>query len=356
MKLRYVLTAMAVLSLFFSCDSITEMIDDVQPDQEQTGDGQQPDGENPDGEDPDDENPDIDKPGEDDNPGSDIDEPATGTGKGHKWFELPVIPDADENGVDDNDPTLYYAYHMCAGPEKDDKGMTARNYTVCYSSEYHCPVWVAAPRHEMYVGNSGRNDAYSKDPDIPSDIQYHEKSVGASGYSKGHMLGSAERTSSVATNRQVFYYTNIAPQKTSNFNTGGGAWNNLEDHIDDLVCRDTLYEVVGCYFEKFTDEYGQTSIPSVMSFCGRNDVSCPTMFYYALLRTKSGNTGRSVTECSSDELQCVAFCLRHTMENGHKPQEKDMMSISELEELTGFTYFPNVPNAPKDTFDPSDWL
>ena len=356
MNLKPILTALAVLSLFFSCDSIAEMIDDVQPDQEQTGDGQQPDGENPDGEDPDEENPDIDKPGEDDNPGSDIDEPATGTSKGHKWFELPVIPDADENGVDDNDPTLYYAYHMCAGPEKDDKGMTARNYTVCYSSEYHCPVWVAAPRHEMYVGSSGRNDAYSKDPDIPSDIQYHEKSVGASGYSKGHMLGSAERTSSVATNRQVFYYTNIAPQKTSNFNTGGGAWNNLEDHIDGLVCRDTLYEVVGCYFEKFTDEYGQTSIPSVMSFCGRDDVSCPTMFYYALLRTKSGNTGRSVIECSSDELQCVAFCLRHTMEKGHEPQKRDMMSISELEELTGFTYFPNVPNAPKDTFDPSDWL
>ena len=44
------------------------------------------------------------------------------------------------------------------------------------------------------------------------------------------------------------------------------------------------------------------------------------------------------------------------MEKGHKPQEKDMMSISELEELTGFTYFSNVPNAPKDTFDPSDWL
>ena len=348
MKIRYVLTTLAVLSMFFGCDFIAGLDDDMQHEQEeQQGTGDRPD---------DSENPDEENPDEGEDPDGDGEDPAPGTEKGHKWFELPVIPDDDENGVDDDDPSLYYAYHMCAGNETDDKGMRARNYTVCYSAEYHCPVWVAAPRHAMYEQkNAERTDAYAKDPDIPSDIQYHSKKTGG-GCNKGHMLGSAERLSSEATNRQVFYYTNIAPQLSSTFNTGGGAWNNLEEHIDGLVCRDTLYEVVGCYFEKFTDSYGKSTSPETISFGGRTDVSRPTMFYYALLRTKSGNTGRAVTECSSDELQCAAFCIRHTMEKGHKPQAKDMMSISELEELTGFTYFPNVPNAPKDTFNPSDWL
>ena len=72
------------------------------------------------------------------------------------------------------------------------------------------------------------------------------------------MLGSAERTSSSATNKQVFYYTNIAPQLSSGFNTGGGGWNLLEDWVDTQVCADTLYEVVGCYFDKYTDAYGYT--------------------------------------------------------------------------------------------------
>ena len=99
-----------------------------------------------------------------------------------------------------------------------------------------------------------------------------------------------------------------------------------------------------------------TLYPVTISFGGRDDVSRPTMFYYALLRTKSGDSGKSVTECSADELQCVAFCIRHTMEKGHKPQANDMMSISDLEKLTGFRYFTNVPQAPKDTFNPSDWL
>ena len=170
------------------------------------------------------------------------------------------------------------------------------------------------------------------------------------------MLGSAERTCSAGTNRQVFYYSNIAPQLSSGFNTGGGGWNLLEDWIDTKVCADTLYEVVGCYFEEFTDGYEKTQSPSTISFGGREDVSMPTMFYYAVLRTKGGNTGKRVEECSADELMCAAFVRAHVNElKGQRPSAKEMMSIADLEKITGFSYFSNVPNAPKDSFSPADW-
>lgn len=273
---------------------------------------------------------------------------------GMGWYELPGIVDADRNGICDTDKSLYYAYHICGGGEKDAHGNAIRNYTVCYSAAHHCPVWVAAPRHSLFSGSSKRSDAYQPDPNIPSAIQYHSKSTGG-GCNKGHMLGSKERTSSSSANRQVFYYSNIAPQDAASFNTGGGAWNNLEDFVDGLVVKDTLYEVVGCFFDTFEDAYGNVSEPKVISFGGRNDVSKPTMFYYALLRTKKGTTGKDVTECQADELQCVAFVISHTMEKGHKPRAGDMISISDLEALTGFKYFTNVPNAPKDTFKASDW-
>ena len=274
----------------------------------------------------------------------------------YNWAELPVIIDANNDGRDDNDSSLYYATHLCGGGEKNaQRNGTARNYTVCYSGSHHCPVWVAAPRHAMYEQkNTSRTDAYGRDPKIPSDIQYSSKSTGG-GCNKGHMLGSAERLCSAATNKQVFYYTNIAPQYSSTFNTGGGAWNNLEDHIDGLVCSDTLYTVIGCYFKSFSRN-GASASPSTIEFGGRSDVSCPTMFYYALLRTKKGDTGKSVHDCSADELQCVAFAICHKMAKGHKPEVADMMSVSDLERLTGFTYFPNVKNAPKSSFNSGDWL
>lgn len=260
----------------------------------------------------------------------------------------PELPTEDKNNSD-----YYYAHHYC--PDFKAGSYQARNYTVCFSAEHHCPVWVAAPRHSCYNGSANRTDAYGKDPQIPSNLQYNSKSTGG-GCNKGHMLGSAERTRSTAINRQVFYYTNIAPQYSSGFNTGGGGWNTLEDWIDGKVCADTTYLVIGTYFERFTDGYGETASPKKISFGGRSDVSCPTMFYIAALRTKRGNTGKSVLNCSKDELMCAAFVRAHS--NGLKGQKvtsREMMSIADLEKLTGHKFFVNVPNAPKESFTASEW-
>ena len=282
------------------------------------------------------------------------DVPPAAPGSQPGWAELPKmnISTSGSYMVNSKDASQYYAWHIC--PDVYGPGnKLARNYTVCYSAEHHCPVWVAAPRHSMYVGGSGRTDAYGRDPDIPADIQYYSKSTGG-GCNKGHMLGSAERTCSSGTNRQVFYYTNIAPQLSSGFNTGGGRWNVLEDFVDTQVCVDTLYEVLGCYFDDYTDKYGEKQVASTISFGGRDDVSMPTMFYYVLLRTKKGNSGKSVVNCSADELKCVAFVRSHVNVR-QAVSSTELMSVSALEAITGVTYFPNVPNAPKDTYKASDW-
>ncbi len=272
----------------------------------------------------------------------------------YPWAELPAMYDEDRNGVHDTDPNLYYATHFT--DLKSPSGGDARNYTVCFSGEHHCPLWVAAPRHQMYQNKgTNRTDDYGKDPKIPSSVQYNSKSTG-SGCNKGHMLGSAERLASRKTNQQVFYYTNIAPQLQSGFNNGGGGWNILESFVDGQVCSDTLYIVVGCYFDKFTDGYGHTASPKTISFGGRNDVDMPTMFYYALLRTKKGNTRKSLKNCSASEMKCAAFVRTHTNSlKGQKVSSKEMMSISDLEKITGVKYFENVPNAPKSSFTASDW-
>ena len=251
-------------------------------------------------------------------------------------------------------PDYYYAHHTVTDV-KNSKGENARNYTVCYSANHHCPVWVAAPRHKFWTGSAGKA-GYSVDPDIPSTIQPSSgASISDGSYNRGHMLGNADRSRSAQMRKQVSYYTNIALQKSSTFNTGGGAWNNLEDYIDGLVCSDTLYVVIGCYFDSFSKN-GASASPKTISFGGRDDVSCPTMFYYALLRTKGGSTGKRVQECSADELQCAAFTICHNMAKGHKPEAADMMSITELENLTGVKYFQNVPQAPKGSYMVSDWL
>ena len=282
--------------------------------------------------------------------------PTPGTSGKYGWYELPVISYRQSGSylIDNNDSKLYYAHHLCAGSEKGPGGKQARNYTVCFSAEHHCPVWVAAPRHKMYESGASRTNAYARDPNIPADIQYSSKNTGG-GCNKGHMLGSAERLSSTATNKQVFYYSNIAPQYSDTFNTGGGGWNTLEDWVDGQVCSDTLYVVIGAYFEKYTDKRGYTDSPATITYGGRSDVHRPTMFYYILMRTKSGSSGKALSQCSASEIKCAAFVRSHKTPKGVNVSADEMMSVSDLEKVTGFTYFPNVPQAPKNTYNDADW-
>ena len=80
----------------------------------------------------------------------------------------------------------------------------------------------------------------------------------------------------------------------------------------------------------------------------------PTMFYYVLLRTKSGNSHKALKDCTADELKCVAFVRSHVNVR-QAVSARELMSVADLEAITGVTYFPNVPNAPKSSFKASDW-
>ena len=255
------------------------------------------------------------------------------------WFELPAQTDKDCNGIDDVVSDYYYSHTFRADAPR------IRNFSCCYSKYNMQPVWVAAPMHSCYKGSSGRNDSYKADPNIKC-----AQASKVDGYTRGHMLGSSDRTVSKETNRQVFYYSNIGAQLQSGFNTGGGSWNNLESLTDGQWCADTLYQVIGCIFTSFTDRYGKTVEPRTVG-----SVHVPTAYYKVLIRTKSGKTGKRLDQCTASEIKCAAFILAHRSNAGHKPSASDMYTVSELEAITGLNYFVNVPNAPKGTAVASDW-
>ena len=113
--------------------------------------------------------------------------------------------------------------------------------------------------------------------------------------------------------------------------------------------------MIGAYFEEYTDRRGYTDSPAKISFGGRSDVGKPTMFYYILMRTKKGSSGKALKDCTASDIKCAAFVRSHKTPSGVAVSEKDLMSVSDLEKITGFTYFPNVPHAPKSSYNASDW-
>jgi len=258
---------------------------------------------------------------------------STPSGKVYRtgWYELPE----EQSGT-----KLYFAYHMRPDASK------IRNYSICYSAELHCAIWAAAAMHSSWDGNAGRNDTWQYDPEISSSVQPNLSSSYKGNYSRGHMIASSDRQVSVATNRQTFYYTNMAPQIQNEFN--GGIWNKLENKVQNTwICSDTLYVVTGAHFanrnKSVKDKDGNTCY-------------VPTHFYKVLLRSKSGKTRKPVSQLSADELQCVGFWFDHFgYSTTSQPSSREMRSVADIEKETGIKFFPNVPNAPKTTYKASDW-
>lgn len=251
------------------------------------------------------------------------------------WAELP----SEVNNGD-----YLYVEHAC----DMTNGKKARNFTACYSKSKLCPVWVAAPLHDAYAEkNVERKNSYRDDPDL------NWEQVGKwDGYTRGHMLGSAERLVSREANSQVMYFSNIAPQLGQNayFNTGGGQWNTAEDWVDEQWrgLADTCYQVVGCYWANNNKKVSGTTIP--------------THYFTVLLKVKRSAGKKWAVNCSRDELQCIALFIEHKSYSKGDVTTPDryeskgiFMTVSELENKTGHKFFMNVPNAPKDTYNTSDW-
>ena len=237
-----------------------------------------------------------------------------------------------------------YGYH-----DKLPSNNKLRNYSFCFDKEKHCALWVAYPLHECYTEGSGkRTNAWSYDPCCIDDNlepnlknAYYPQGGSSYSHSRGHQLPSADRLASDADNATTFYYTNMTPQLQS---LNGASWETLEGDLrDDYMCSDTLYVVTGAHFAEgygyAYDNKGEGKACAV-----------PTHYYKVILRTKKGNSGKWVGNCSADELKCVGFWFEH--KGGAARQT---MSVAEIEKKTGHTFFPNVPNAPKSTYNASEW-
>lgn len=255
----------------------------------------------------------------------------------HGWAEMPAMPEI---------VNCEYCFH-----DKLPSNNALRNYSFCFDLEKHCALWIAYPLHSCYIeGDGKRTDKWGYDPCCVNDYYepnlknaYYPQNGTSYSHSRGHQLPSADRLASTEDNATTFYYSNMTPQLQS---LNGGKWGVLEDDIrTKWMCSDTLYVVTGAHFaDGYTyayDEKGQGKPCAV-----------PTHYYKAVLRTKAGNSGKWVGECSSEELQCVAFWFEHT-ENSKAVRET--ISVAELEARTGFTFFANISNAPKEVYNASEW-
>lgn len=212
-----------------------------------------------------------------------------------------------------------------------------RNYTFLYDYEKRCPIWLAYHLNNGFCSTSGkRNERWTYDPAIPEASQPNlssSYSPGGNPYNRGHMLASHSRAGISNANTQTFYYTNMTPQLSATFNTGGGVWNDLESAEEGFTpsekSRDTLYVVTGCLF----DEQVKTMT------CAKDGMECavPDDFYKCFMLCSFDSNGKMTG------ARGIGYLMPHEtqLNTGYSKFAK---SIDEIEALAGLDFFCNVPD------------
>lgn len=119
------------------------------------------------------------------------------------------------------------------GNADGDYVISRTQYVLSYNRYTACANWVAWNMNASWVGSAARQDDFRADPLIPSGYPVvSETEYSGSGYDRGHLCPSADRTASVEDNSATFFMSNMIPQKP---NLNRYLWESLEEY-----CRVTL--------------------------------------------------------------------------------------------------------------------
>jgi endonuclease G len=103
------------------------------------------------------------------------------------------------------------------------------DYVISYNSTRKVPNWVSWELNTSYLGAIDRQDDFRPDDTLPATLpQAQLTDYSGSGFDRGHMCPSADRTLTVADNSQTFYLTNMVPQSAHN---NRGPWAQMENDL-----------------------------------------------------------------------------------------------------------------------------
>ncbi|MCR5561207.1 MAG: DNA/RNA non-specific endonuclease [Bacteroidales bacterium] len=227
-----------------------------------------------------------------------------------------------------NNSNRQIATHTFTHPTSGNK---VRNYTVLYDGTRYAPLWTAHVMHSSMWPDKGvgRNESWTSDPAIDLTQQSGLDNANGVGYSRGHLVASNYRQSSVEQNKQTFYYSNQAPQWQNSFNSG--VWSSLEEAVaaNAPSGRDTLYVVTGVLYEG-----NVSTLPS-----GNLNVPIPSHFYKCLMKC-SFNAGGTMTAASG-----IAYIFTNEAHGGNYYDNANVTTIDAIETRAGFDFFASVPTS-----------
>jgi endonuclease G len=108
-----------------------------------------------------------------------------------------------------------------------------RQYALSYDSVRKTSNWVAWQLNASWLGPAVRQNEYRPDPSLPANVPQAQLSdYAGSGFDRGHLCNSEDRTLDALDNSNTFFLTNMIPQAHNN---NAGPWEGLEFYARSLA-------------------------------------------------------------------------------------------------------------------------
>jgi endonuclease G len=214
----------------------------------------------------------------------------------------------------------------------DNYLMVKPQYALAYHRDRGTPVWVSWHLDSAWLGSTPRQDDFRADTTLPAGwYRVLGTDYSGSGYDRGHMTPSADRTQTVADNSSTFLMTNMIPQLPAN---NQGPWASLETYCRTLAgAGNELYVVSGGYGTQGTIAGGHVTVPSqtwkviIVLPAGTNDAA----------RVTTSTRAIAVIMPNSGSINSDWRTYR--------------VSVDQVEALTGFDFFANAPDAAENLIE-----
>ena len=129
-----------------------------------------------------------------------------------------------------------------------DNYLLAHNgYILSYNRARGAANWVTWHLSKTDIGDIDRTNAFASDVALPKDWWIRPSDYVGSGYDRGHLCPSKDRSDTEANNRETFLMSNMQPQAPK---LNQKTWKYLEDYTRDLAKDNEAYVYAGCYGDK----------------------------------------------------------------------------------------------------------
>lgn len=201
--------------------------------------------------------------------------------------------------------------------------MEKPQYSMSYSRDNGGPNWVSWHLDSSWLGSAPRQDDFRADTTLPAGwYRVQGTDFSGSGFDRGHMCPSADRTITVTDNSATFLMTNMIPQLPAN---NQGVWANLENYSRTLVSQgNELYIISGGQGLQFFIANGHVAVPA------------QTWKVIIVLPVGSNDVSRVTT---STRTIAVVIPNSGTINSDWRTYR---VSVDQVEAITGFDFFSNV--------------